>query len=407
MNMKIVELNGVHRGSTGKIMFGIADELRKNGHKVWTFSPIYYQRVKQTDFPEIEGHNYFGTSFENMIHLRLAQITGFHGCFSYFGTKKLLSKIDKINPDVIHLHNLHNWTINVPLLFGYLKKKKIKVIWTLHDCWSMTGQCPHFQIVKCDKWKYGCYNCPQIHDYPKAYVDRTKTMWKLKKKWFSGIADMTIVTPSEWLSHIVEESYLNNYSRKVINNGIDINVFSYHENDIKKQWRDEYGDFQYLVLGVAFGWGYKKGLDIFIELSKELPDEYKIVLVGTDDKVDRLLPEKIISIHRTNNQQELAKIYSICDVFVNPTREDTYPTVNLEALACGLPVVTFNTGGSPEIIDNSCGICIDIDDICGTIEAIKKICEKKIILRENCIIKGKVANQKDRFIDYTHLIEEK
>ncbi len=404
--MKIVEINAVHSGSTGKIMFGIADELRKNGHEVWTFSAYYYQREKKAEFPVIEGHTYFGNCFENMIHLRSSQLTGFHGCFSYFGTRKLLKKIDCITPDVIHLHNLHNWMINIPMLFKYIKKKKIKVIWTLHDCWSMTGQCPYFSLIKCDKWKEGCHDCPQIHVYPQAFVDRTKTMWKLKKSWFTGIKDMTIVTPSKWLANIVKQSYLKNYTCKVINNGIDVSIFHEHNSDFRESIKVEEDNWKYLLLGVAFDWGKRKGLDIFIELANQLPKEYKIVLVGTSDEIDEILPKQIISIHRTNNQKELADIYAAGDVFINPTREDNYPTVNMEALACGTPVITFNTGGSPEIIDKSCGICVEQEDMDGLIQAIIQVCEQNKISRCACIKKGKMFDQKLRFAEYIRLIEQ-
>ena len=403
--MKIVEINGVNIGSTGKIMFGIAEELRNHGHDVWTFSPYYYQRKKTNLFPKIKGHTYFGYCAENMLHLRLSQLTGFHGCFSYFGTRQLVNYIGKIQPDVIHLHNLHNWTFNLPLLFSYLKKSDVKIIWTLHDCWSMTGQCPHFEIEQCNKWKTGCYACPKIHEYPKAFVDRTKVMWKLKKRWFSNIKDLTIVTPSEWLSNLVKKSYLKNYPVKVINNGIDLSIFNEKSNSLNF-WNIKAGHYKYIVLGVAFDWSKKKGLDVFLELSKRLPKEYKIVLVGTNENIDKSLPANIISIHRTNNQKELAEIYSESDVFVNPTREDTYPTVNIEALACGTPVVTFKTGGSPEIIDDSCGIVVEKEDIIGLIKAIKNICENKIISRKSCIEKSKNNGSKERFLEYVKLIEK-
>lgn len=402
--MKIVELNGFHVGSTGKIMFGIAEELRKNGHEVWTFSPYYYQRGGKIKFPERENHIYFGNSFENMLHLRLAQLTGFHGCFSYFGTRQLLTEIKNINPDIIHLHNLHNWTINIPMLFAFIKKNKIKTIWTLHDCWSMTGQCPYFSLVSCNKWKEGCYQCPQIHVYPQTFVDRTKIMWKLKKQWFTGIEDMTIVTPSRWLADIVSVSFLKDYKVKVINNGIDTTIFQEQNSDFRVKLRNSNDTWKYLLLGVAFDWGKRKGLDIFIELSRRLSQDYKIVLVGTSDETDEMLPKQIISIHRTNNQMELAQIYSASDAFINPTREDNYPTVNMEALACGTPVITFNTGGSPEMIDESCGICVNQEDIEGLIAAIVQVCEKNKFSKRNYVNKRKKYDQNLRYKEYVKLL---
>lgn len=223
--MHIAEINMIHSGSTGKIMFGIAEVARQKGHEVWTFSPRYYQKGQETKWPEIKGHTYFGTVAENKLHLRLSQLTGLHGCFSWLGTKELIRKLDGIQPDIIHLHNLHNWTINLPMLFKYIKKHDIAVVWTLHDCWSFTGKCPHFTVAQCVRWKTGCFDCPQVRQYPQSFVDQTKLMWKLKKSWFTGVKNLTIVTPSQWLAGLVKESYLKEYPIKVINNGIDLSTF--------------------------------------------------------------------------------------------------------------------------------------------------------------------------------------
>ncbi len=230
--MRVVEVNMTHNGSTGKIMFGIADIARKKGHQVWTFSPRYYQKGQDGIWPEIDGHTYFGSVTENKLHLRLSQITGLHGFFSIMGTKQLLKKLDEIKPDVLHLHNLHNWTINLPLLFRYIKKHDIAVVWTLHDCWSFTGKCPHFTMVQCERWKTGCNRCPQVKEYPQSLVDQTKFMWKMKKRWFTGVKNMTIVTPSQWLAGLVKQSYLKDYPVQVINNGIDLNVFKPTQDNI-------------------------------------------------------------------------------------------------------------------------------------------------------------------------------
>ena len=221
------------------------------------------------------------------------------------------------------------------MLFKYIKKNNIPTVWTLHDCWPFTGKCPYFTIVKCEKWKNGCYKCPQYKDYPKTLYDNTKQMWKLKKKWFTGVHNLTIVTPSEWLAKLVHESYLKEYPVKIINNGIDLNLFRPSEKnrtDVVKKIKKQ----KYIVLGVAFDWGFRKGLDIFIKLTDILPtDKYQIVLVGTSSIIDKELPKSIISVHRTQNQEELVELYTLADVFAMPTREENFPTVNLEALACG------------------------------------------------------------------------
>lgn len=258
-------------------------------------------------------------------------------------------------------------------------------------------------MAKCDKWRTGCFNCPQYKEYPEALYDNTKRMWKLKKKWFTGVKKLTVVTPSKWLANLANESYLNEYPVKVINNGIDLHVFKPTENEYRNKWGVKEG--QKVILGVSFGWGVKKGLDCFIRLASELDENlFKIVLVGTDDEIDKNLPQNIISIHRTQNQKELAEIYSAADVFAMPTREENYPTVNMEAIACGTPVVTFDTGGSPEMLDDKTGIVVEANDIEATKKALKDICEKKRCNDEEYIVAySKNFDMKKRFAEYIEL----
>ncbi len=397
--MKTVLINSCNFGSTGNIMLEIAETAENGGYT----AAVCYPQSRDNSRKQKEKDLIIGTRFSRNIHLQLAGITGLNGCFSYFSTLKLLKKLDKLKPDIIHLHNLHNCYINLPMLFKYIKKHNIKTVWTLHDCWSFTGHCPHFDMIGCDKWKTGCYSCPQYKEYPKSLFDNSKYMYRLKKKWFTGVENMTIVTPSEWLAGLVKESYLKDYPVKVINNGIDLNVFKPTESDFRKKYALEN---KYIVLGVAFGWGKRKGLDVFVELTKRLDKEkYKIVLVGTDDNIDKLLPDNIISIHRTQNQTELVKIYSAADVFANPTREENYPTVNMEALACGTPVVTFNTGGSPEMLDETCGAAVAKDDNDAMYNEIIRICEKKPYSMEACIKKAKGFDKNEKFGEYIRLYE--
>ena len=396
--MKIVEINTVHYGSTGKIMLQIADLAREQGHEAYTFSRAWSGQALPN-----ENHTFFGSYLENGIHRFVAPITGNECMYSRAGTKKLIKRLKEIEPDVIHLHNLHGFYINLPLLFGYLKTISARVIWTLHDCWSFTGHCSHFDMIGCEKYKSGCFDCPIYRAYPKSYFDNSKKMFQRKKEWFLGVKDLTIVTPSRWLADRVKESFLGEYPVKVINNGIDLDIFKPCISDFKKNHGIE---DKYIVLGVAFGWGERKGLDVFVELSKRLGSSYQIVLVGTDDNVDKMLPENIISIHRTQNQRELAELYSVADVLANPTREDTYPTVNMEAIACGTPVVTFKTGGSPEIVGEGCGAVVPKNDISAFEEEIKKACQngKNSSLRQ---IAENQFNKSDRFKDYINLYEEK
>ena len=395
--MRIVQINGGAKGSTGKIMMGIAEVARAQGHEVMCASPI---TTTNRDAGEDCGYYRIGTFNSRRLNVALARITGFNGCFAWFETYKLLKKIDEFKPDIIHLHNLHDSYINLPMLFSYIKKHNVPTVWTLHDCWAFTGQCPHFTIAKCDKWKVGCHNCPQYKEYPASLYDNTKKMWQLKKKWFTGVKNMTIVTPSEWLAGLARESYLKQYPIEVINNGIDLNVFKPTHSNFRKQYGIP-GD-KYIVLGVSFAWGYRKGLDCFVEMAEKLDDRYQIVLVGTDDEIDKNLPQSIISIHRTQNQKELAEIYSAADVFAMPTREENYPTVNMEAIACGTPVVTFDTGGCAETVDTSTGIIVSVNEIDKLIEAIDVISQEQINPE---VYKKKVRNysQDLKYMEYLEL----
>lgn len=401
--MKIVQINMLHYGSTGKIMLGIAEIARAKGHEVYTFSPRFYQRHGKASFHEIAGHTFFGTSFENMLHYYAAKISGFNGMFSWIGTLELLNELKQIKPDIIHLHNIHNRTICLPMLFDFIKRENIRTIWTLHDCWAFTGQCAHFSMARCQKWKTGCFHCPQVDVYPDSLIDMTRVMWRWKKNLFTGIQDMTVVTPSLWLADLVKQSYLRESQVVCIRNGINLNVFQPTASNFRRVHDLEH---KKILLGVSFGWGEKKGLDVFIELAKRLDDTYKIILVGTNDAVDRMLPCEILSIHQTNNPRELAKIYSAADLFINPTREETYPTVNMEAIACGTPVLTFRTGGSPEMLTDSTGTVVDCDDIDGMEREIHRICETRPFKREDCVMASQAFDMRSRFEEYVQIYEK-
>lgn len=398
--MKIAAINSLPYGSTGNIMREISVESEKYGIKYRSYYGAWAGKQYQTS-----NVIRFGNKFENIFSAILCRVTGIQYVYSIWSTKRLIGKLKNYNPDIIHIHNLHLWVINVPMLFNYIKKYNISVVWTLHDCWAFTGQCPHFTMVECDKWKYGCGDCPQPDCYPPAWFDKTAFMWKKKRKWFSDVKNMTIVTPSQWLANLCKQSFLKNYTIKVINNGIDLDVFK----PVASNFREKYNisKDKTILLGVAFGWGPRKGLDSFIELSKRIDQSsYQIILVGTDDRIDKKLPKEIISIHKTSNQAELAEIYTAANVFVNPTMEENYPTVNMEALACGTPVVTYRTGGSPEIIDDTCGRCVERGDFESLVNMIETMSDKSLISSKACLDKSKEFSKKDRIMEYISLYEK-
>lgn len=399
---KVLEINSVPYGSTCRIMLGIAQVGREQGLQVDTASGYSYHPV--SDLPP--QHIRIGGPVGKTLHMLLGQMTGYHGCFSHWATLRLILHMEKTHYDIVHLHNLHGWYLNLPMLFGYLKKRRIRTVWTLHDCWALTGQCPYFTMVGCDKWRTGCHDCPQLGIYPESRVDRTKTMWRLKKKWFTDVPDLTIVTPSQWLADLVKQSYLKEYPVRVIRNGIDLDVFKPTPSDFRERCGIGGGYREYMILGVADSWSVYKGLDVFVELAGRLDERFQIVLVGTNEKIDKNLPENIISVHRTQDQKELAQLYTAADVFVNPTREDNYPTVNMEALACGTPVITFATNGSPESIDETCGAVVETDDTDALQREIERVCTGRPYSAAACMRRAERFDKGENNMRYLDLYKE-
>lgn len=351
--MKIAIINMVDYGSTGRIMFQMADTARKCGYTVHTFSKKWRNQNNTR-----QDHKYYGYTIENAFHVICSRLFGIQGMLSILGTRQLVRELKKYKPDIVHLHNLHDSSTCLPVLLQALGKEGIPVVWTLHDCWAFTGQCTHFLVEKCEKWKYGCGNCQFRKN--SLNIDFTSYMWKKKKASVYAVKNLTIVTPSKWLGSIAHESFFGNFDIRVINNGIDLSVFCRRDSSFKKDFKCEQ---KKIVLAVASVWTDRKGLYDLVEIDKKLNHKhYQLVLVGTNDELDSILPDTIISIHRTSNAIELAKLYSSADVFVNPTYEDTFPTTNIEALACGTPVVTYDTGGSPEIISKECGFVVECGD---------------------------------------------
>ena len=392
--MKIVQINatcGV--GSTGKICIGISRILEEENIENYI---LYSSQSTGCKY----GIKCSGGKYIKFQSLK-SKILGNYGFNSKKATRIMINEIEKINPDIVHIHNIHGHDCDLYMLFSYFKDHKTKLVWTFHDCWAFTGYCTHFAMMNCYKWHSQCYDCVQKRDFS-WFCDRSKALFEKKKRLFQGL-DLTIVTPSQWLANLVKQSFLNEYPVHTIKNGIDLNIFKPLENDVRQKYDLEN---KKVILGVAFDWGRRKGIDVFVQLSKMLPDDYKIILIGANAKMDKLLPKNVLSIHRTKNQRELAEFYSAADVFVNPTREDTYPTVNMESLACGTPVLTFRTGGSPEMLDETCGSVVDCDDIEALKKEIVRICEEKPYSEAACLYKAKGFDTNERFKEYVDLYEE-
>ena len=387
--------------STGNIMLNIAKTTRERGYEAWTISKK--TRMSLWQKREDKFHHYLGTRTEHTLHRYFSWITDLQDYGSVLATYELIRKIKKIDPDIIHLHDIVGWYVNIGMLFKYLKKTGKPIVWTFHDCWAFTGRCVHFDYVGCTNWKNGCGNCPQKEFMPRSwFFDLSAFNWKRRKRLFAAIDDMIIVTPSEWLKGLTDESFLSAYRSIVINNGINLEIFKHTEGEIYSGLKKL---DKKIVLGVASTWTKKKGLNDFLKLAEELPSNHQVVLIGISQ--EEVSNDKIIAYKRTTNQKELAEIYTAADVFVNPTIEENFPTVNLESLACGTPIVTYRTGGSPESVDENTGIVVEK----GNYEELKKgiftVLENgKEYYSCACIEKSKNYDMNARFNDYVDLYEE-
>lgn len=393
--LKILHINSGNFGSTGSIMLNISEAADEKGHD----SYVSFAKSRTSNKKVIKNGVSIGSIVERNVHLKLAYYTGLNGSFSIFSTKRFLRKIDIIKPDIIHLHNLHNCYINLKLLFDYIKKKRIQVVWTLHDCWAFTGQCTHFTLTNCEKWKNQCYECPQYKEYPASRIDMTRKMYSLKKEWFNGVENLTLVTPSQWLADKVKQSFLRGYPVKIINNGIDLNIFK----PIKSDFRSKYNlSKKKIILGVANPWSKGKGLDIFVELAKKVDKSYKIVLVGLSSEQLKSIPSNILGLPKTNNTQELVGIYSSADYFVNPSIEETMGLVTVESIACGTPAIVSNFTAVPEMLNSESGIVIDKYDADTFYKAIKSNNKFK---QENLLKWAENFELKRKYKDYILLYE--
>lgn len=391
--MRIIEINAVPYGSTGKIAKQVADCAIAHGHDA-RFVCAWSKKKKDN----ADENEWIAVGFlSKAVHLIMTRLTGLDGCFTIIDTLRLIKKIEAFNPDIIHLHIMHSSFLNNKILLKFIKEKNYRVVWTFHDCWNFTGSCPYFTMAKCDGWRHGCTDC---HHYKKF---ASRALWNQKKRFFASLPKASVVTPSVWLADLTRQSMFSEYDVSVIHNGIDLSVFRPTQSNFRTEHKCE---GKKIALGVAFGWGERKGLDVFIELAKRLPDDYQIVLVGTDENTDQSLPANIISIHRTTNQTQLAEIYTAADVLANPTREDNFPTVNLEALACGTPVITYKTGGSPECISERTGLVVESNTMEEMRKKIQIVCEQHPFSESDCIAHAQCFDMNDRFKEYIEMFEK-
>lgn len=352
------------------------------------------------------NHYLIGSRLEHTLNRELSSITDFQDCGSLLATAKFINHIKKINPDIIHIHDIAGYYLNLDLFFGFLKKYKKPVIWTFHCCWAYTGRCIYYDYIKCNKWQTECSHCPQDRNsFPKhLFADFSKHNYLKKKNLFLSLDDLTIVTPSYWLEGEVKKSFFKEKRVVTIHNGINLSDF-YPDNSM--MLKEKYGITDKIILGVAAVWSNRKGLSTFIELERKLPKGYKIVLIGLNDRQIKELPKGILGLPKTFSVDELRNWYSCAEVFVNPTMEEVLGLVNIEAQACGTPVITYDTGGSVECVSNDTGFIVEQNNVHQLICKIETICKvSKSNYKLACITQSKNFDKDKKYMEYVELYEK-
>jgi len=399
--MKIIQINSsINSGSTGRITEEIGCVLLEQGHE----SYIAYGR---TEHESKSVKVKIGGKWNVLLHYLESTLFDRHAFSSRIATRRFLRKLDEISPDAIGLHNLHGYYLNIEMLFNYIKIKNIPVIWTLFDCWAFTGHCSYFDNINCEKWKTQCSNCPKNSYYPKSFIfDNSKSNFRNKRDIFNGVNHLEIIVHSKWLFDLVKQSYLANYNVNLVRSGVDVSVFKPTSSDLitKHNLTNKK-----IILGCASIWDERKGLSDFIKLSGLLNDDYQIILIGlTNEQLKLTNSSGVIGIKRTESTAQLAEYYSLAHVYVNPTYQDNFPTTNLEALACGTPVITYNTGGSPEAVDDNTGIIVEKGNLQELLNAILLLLEKdKSNYTEHCRNRAlKIFDKNIVFNEYIQLYKQ-
>ena len=384
-------------GSIGKIAEQIGSLAIERGWR----SVIAYARGNPKSQSELIKIGSYCSVFWHGLETRIFDN---HGLASRVATKNLVIQIAELKPDIIHLHNIHGYYLNYKILFDFLKKYNRPVVWTLHDCWAMTGHCCYFSMAKCDKWKTQCFNCPSKKDYPKSLLfDRSRQNYVDKRKSFIGLQNLHIVSVSNWLNQIVRESFLNYANLHTIHNGIDLDVFkplNYREISSRYNLQNKK-----VLLGVANVWERRKGLADYLELRKRLSDDYVIVLIGLSKSQIESLPKGMIGISRTENQIQLAQWYSLADIVLNLSYQETFGLTSVEGFACGTPSIVYNVTASPELISDDTGLIVEPGNISQLVDAIKTMLSNPL-KSENCRRRAEQFYDKDiAFQKYLKLYE--
>ena len=403
MTKTLLQINTViNSGSTGRI----AEEIGQTALAAGWRSVIAYGRNPRPSQSETIR---IGSDWSVRLHGLRSRILDDAGFGSRRATEMFIREAEKLSPDVIHLHNVHGYYLNIELLFRWLAQANVPVVWTLHDCWPFTGHCSHFDFIGCEKWKTGCFACPQKRGYPASLLcDRSRKNWEQKRELFSSVKNLTLVPVSDWLAGVTRESFLGDKKICRIYNGVDTTVFSPKGDGTSV--REKYGlGNRFVALGCASSWGLKKGVAHYKELAMRVNTDTAIVMVGVPESLAKVLPRNIIAIPRTESIDELAALYSAADVILNLSYEETFGLTTVEGFACGTPGIVFDCTASPELITPETGFVVEQGDIGGVIAAIESIRVRgKSAYAAACRSRALSCFRKeDRWAEYLSLYEEK
>ena len=403
---RLLQINiEVNSGSTGRIAEQIGEIAISSG---WESYITYARGYQPSKSNVIKIGNYFNI----LIHVLQTRLFDNHCKSSSLATRKLIKKIEEIKPDLIHLHQLHGYYLNIEILFNYLSRISTPVVWTMHDCWGFTGHCTNFTLIGCEKWRTECHHCPKKKFYPKSiFLDRSKANFILKKRLFTSVENLTIVAVSDWLRNLIKESFLSGIQTLTINNGVDTDRFRpYNDNGtIRKKYG--IGD-RFVILGVGTEWNFTKGLLDYYKLREKLSDDFSIMLVGVSSKIIKKLPRGITGVPRTENIEELARIYSMADVVTSLSYQEAFGLTPIEGFACGTPAIVYNATALPELVTSDVGYIVEPGNIDQLISAIKKVQQKgKSYYTVNCRTRAenhysKVKKYKEYILLYKKLLKQ-
>lgn len=365
MPIKLLQINvDANNGSNGSIARDIGSIALSKG---WESYIAYGRRHIPSDSQLIR----VGNDFDVKVHGLLTRLFDLHGLGSIAVTRRFIRKVKKIKPDIVHLHNIHGYFINYKILFEYLIKNDIPVVWTFHDCWPFTGHCGYFESYNCLKWRELCHSCPAAHSYPTSwFFDRSKNSFELKKKLFTAPRELNVVTVSKWLKGLVDESFFGKYPVKVVYDGIDTDSFVHRESTLRQQY-DLEGKF--ILMSAAANWSNAKGWNDYIKLSEMLPEDCVIMLLGVTESQKAELPPKIIAVSRVEGKEKLAEYYSMADILLNLSYQETFGMTTAEAMACGTPGISYNRTACPELISPDTGLVVEAGDMEQILSAIAEI----------------------------------